>query len=127
MHNNEWKNPKMIATESTESTEDTEVKMRKEGEEEKVIAAIVSTVTAYLHPKRIFLFGSRVLGRGRRYSDFDVALEGITMSHRRERELKDALDMRMGIFTLDLINLDKVDSEFKALILEEGRVIYEQH
>lgn len=101
--------------------------MKKEGEEEKVIAVIVSTVTAYLHPKRIFLFGSRVLGGGRRYSDFDIALEGVTMSHRRERELKDALDIRLGIFTVDLVNLDKVDSEFKALILEEGRVIYEQH
>ena len=101
--------------------------MKKEGEEEKVIGEIVSTITAYLHPKRIFLFGSRVLGRGRRYSDFDVALEGVTMSHRRERELKDALDIRLGIFTVDLVNLDKVDSEFKALILDEGRVIYEQH
>ncbi len=66
-------------------------------------------------------------GRSRRYSDFDVALEGVAMSHRRERELKDALDARLGIFSVDLLCLDKVDPEFKALILEEGRIIYEQY
>jgi predicted nucleotidyltransferase len=100
---------------------------RMERGEEEVIGAIVSTITTYLQPKRILLFGSRARGKGKRYSDFDVALEGVAMTHRRERELKDALDVRLGIFSVDLINLDKVDPEFKALIKEGGRVIYEQH
>jgi len=100
---------------------------REEGEEEEVIGEIVSIITAYLHPTRILLFGSRARGRGKRHSDFDVALEGVTMTHRRERELKDVLDARLGIFSVDLINLDKVDPEFKVLIKEGGRVIYEQH
>ena len=100
---------------------------REEGEEDKVISEIVSTISAYLHPKRILLFGSRARGRGKRYSDFDVALEGVAMTHRWERELKDALDARLGIFSVDLINRDKVDREFKVLIREGGRVIYEQH
>jgi len=56
--------------------------------EEKVTAVIVSAITAYLHPKRILPFGSRARARGKRYSDFDVALEGVAMTHRRERELK---------------------------------------
>jgi predicted nucleotidyltransferase len=103
------------------------MKKEKHREEEKVIAEIVSIITAHLRPKRIFLFGSRALGIGRRYSDFDVALEGVAMSHRRERELKDALDLRLGIFSVDLLCLDKVDPEFKALILDKGRIIYEQH
>jgi predicted nucleotidyltransferase len=63
-----------------------------EGEEDKVIDVIVSTITAYLDPKRILLFGSRARGRGKH-----------------------------------LINLDKVDPEFKTLIKEGGRVIYDQH
>lgn len=60
----------------------------EEVEEEKVIAEIVSAITAYLHPKRILLFGSLALGRGKRYSDFVVALEGVAMTHSGERELK---------------------------------------
>ena len=99
----------------------------EEGDEEKVIAEIVSTITAYLQPKRILLFGSRARGRGKCYSDFDVALEGVAMTYRRERELKDALDARVGIFSVDLVNLDKVDPEFMVLIKEGGKVIYEQH
>jgi len=93
--------------------------------EEKVIAEIVNTIVDYLRPKRIFLFGSRGHGKGRRYSDFDVALEGVEMELRAERELKDALDARLGIFMVDLINLDKVPPEFRALILQDGKVIYE--
>jgi predicted nucleotidyltransferase len=60
----------------------------EKGAEEKVIGVIVSTITAYLHPKRITLFGSQTRGRGKRYSDFDVALEGVAMTHRGKRELK---------------------------------------
>lgn len=75
--------------------------------EEKAIAEIVNTIIDYLRPKRIFLFGSRVRGEGRRYSDFDVALEGVEMELRTERELKDALDARLGIFMVDLSTLTK--------------------
>lgn len=55
----------------------------EEEEKERVIDEIVSTITAYLHPKRILLFGSRARGGGKRYSDFDVVLEGVAMTHRR--------------------------------------------
>lgn len=93
--------------------------------EQKVINNIVNTVRDYLHPERIILFGSRVYGKGKQYSDFDIAVEGAEIDIRKERLLKDALDERVGILTVDLINLDKVDREFKRLILKHGRVIYE--
>ena len=80
----------------------------------------------FLNPKRIIIFGSRISGRGREYSDFDIAVEGTEMNIRNERLLKDALDDKLGIITVDLINLDKVDSKFKQLVLQTGRVIYEQ-
>ncbi len=93
--------------------------------EREVVDVIVNTVKDYLHPVRIILFGSRAHGKGKIYSDFDIAVEGVEMEIRKERLLKDALDERLGIFTIDLINLDKVDSEFKKLMLRFGRVIYE--
>jgi len=94
--------------------------------EQEIIDSIVSLIKDYLHPKRIILFGSRASGKGKKYADFDIAVEGIEMDIRRERLLKDALDEKLGIYTVDLINLDKADAEFKKLILEKGRVIYEQ-
>jgi predicted nucleotidyltransferase len=94
--------------------------------EQKVLMDIVTLVRDFLNPKRIIIFGSRISGRGREYSDFDIAVEGTEMNIRNERLLKDALDDKLGIITVDLINLDKVDSKFKQLVLQTGRVIYEQ-
>jgi len=45
--------------------------------------------------------------------------------YRTERCLKEALDDRLGIFTVDLINIDKVDPEFKAIIVQSGVIVYE--
>ena len=94
--------------------------------EQEVLMDIVTLVRDFLNPKRIIIFGSRISGRGREYSDFDIAVEGTEMNIRNERLLKDALDDKLGIITVDLINLDKVDSKFKQLVLQTGRVIYEQ-
>ncbi len=94
--------------------------------EEEIITEIVRTITDYLHPGRIILFGSRARGKGQRYSDFDIAVERAEMDHRTERRLKEALDDKLGIFIIDLINLDKVDPEFKALILQHSKVVYER-
>jgi len=93
--------------------------------EQELLDLIVSMVKEHADPKRIILFGSRATGKGREYSDFDIAVEGVEMSIRKERLLKEALDQKLGIYMVDLIDLDTVDPEFKKLILEQGRVIYE--
>lgn len=92
----------------------------------KIIDVIIETIRRYLNPSRIILFGSRAEGGGKRYADFDIAVEGVKMDIRKERLLKDAFDEKLGIFTVDLISLDKVDIEFKKLVLDKGKVIYEQ-
>lgn len=92
----------------------------------EVIDSIVCIIRTHVHPKRIILFGSRASGKGKRYSDFDIAVEGAEMTIRNERIVKETLDEKLGIYTVDLINLDKVDSEFKKLVLEKGKVIYGQ-
>lgn len=95
-------------------------------QKQELINIIVDTVNAFLHPKRIILFGSRATGKDKEYSDFDIAVEGVDMNIRSERRLKEALDEMLGIFTVDVINLDRVDSDFKRLVLEKGKVIYGQ-
>lgn len=94
--------------------------------EQEIKDNIVNIITSFVHPRRIILFGSRAKGKGQKYSDFDIAVEGAEMDIRKERLLKEALDDKMGIFTVDLINLDIADSSFREAILENGRVIYEQ-
>ena len=92
---------------------------------QELIDTIIITVKEHLHPKRIILFGSRAKGKAHKYSDFDIAVEGVEMDIRKERLLKEALDEKMGIYTVEVIDLDKVDEGFKKLVLKTGRVIYE--
>jgi len=91
----------------------------------QIIDTIIHIINEHLHPKRIILFGSRASANTIQYSDFDIAVENVEMDIRKERLLKEALDNELGIYTVDLINLNKVDDEFKKLILEKGRVIYD--
>ena len=86
---------------------------------------IVEIITKLVQPRQIILFGSRAHGTAHRYSDYDIALVGVDMDHRTERRLKQALDDGLGIFTVDLINVDKVDPEFKDIIVQSGVIVYE--
>ena len=105
--------------------------------EQKIINAIVDIVVSFLHPGKIILFGSRASGSGeekrifhgtdkvRKYSDFDIAVENAEINIRKERLLKDALDAKLGIYMVDLVDLAKVDPDFKNIIVSTGKVIYE--
>ncbi len=92
--------------------------------EQQLIDTIINEVVKYLHPTRIILFGSRAAGRNKQYSDYDIAIEGANMTVRSERKLKEVLDEKLGIFVVDIINIDKIDNDFRRLILKYGKVIY---
>lgn len=92
---------------------------------EKNITEIIHTITEFAQPKQIILFGSRAHDAAHRYSDYDIALAGVDMDHRTERRLKEALDDRLGIFTVDLIDIGKVDPAFREIIVQSGVVVYE--
>lgn len=94
-------------------------------EVEKNITKIIHTILELTQPKQIIWFGSRVHGTAHRYADYDIALAGAELDHRAERHLKEALDDKLGIYTVDLIDIEKVDPEFKARIVQSGVVVYE--
>lgn len=91
-----------------------------------LIDEITDVIRTYLNPKKIFLFGSRAAGREKGYSDFDIAVEGGIMDIRKERIIKEILDQKLGIFSVDLVDLDRADKDFKNLVLKTGKVLYEQ-
>lgn len=91
---------------------------------EELLREIVDVVVSRVHPTRIILFGSRASGRAKTYADFDLAVEGAVMDARVERLLKEALDETAGIFTVDLVNLDKMEPEFREIVVRTGRVVY---
>ena len=95
-------------------------------DEKRIIDEIVKVLLSYLQPKRIILFGSRAKQRAEKYADFDIAVEGADMDIKMERFIKDKLDEKAGIYTVDLINLDKVDEDFRKIVLQRGKVLYDR-
>lgn len=96
------------------------------GAEDKVIDEIVRLLVEHFRPERIILFGSRAKTGEHGYSDFDIAIEGADMDIREERVIKEILDEKMAIYTVDLIKLDKVDEAFREIVLKTGKVLYDR-
>ena len=95
-------------------------------EGKRMIDEVVKILLSYLQPKRIILFGSRARQRAGKYADFDIAVEGANMDIRMERLIKDKLDEKAGIYTIDLINLDRADKDFRKIILQGGKALYDR-
>lgn len=80
-------------------------------------------VRVHLVGARVVFFGSRALGAGNRYSDFDVAYlprEGFDpLSVVRLRETIEESDI---IYDVDLVDLSAVDAPFREKVLREGTV-----
>ncbi|MBF0338978.1 MAG: nucleotidyltransferase domain-containing protein [Nitrospirae bacterium] len=91
----------------------------------QMIETIVDTILSFVRPERIIVFGSRVSGRGHEYSDYDIAIEGVRLDVRTNRLLREMLDIRAGIYTIDLVELDIADDGFRELVRQGGIVIYE--
>jgi predicted nucleotidyltransferase len=96
-------------------------------DQEQKLKDIERILIAELQPNRIYLFGSRALEKNKEYSDYDIAVDGITASHRQIRKAKESLDDALGIHSCDLIEMEKVSPNFKQLIEEQGKILYESN
>ena len=77
--------------------------------------------------REIILFGSRARELNKPFSDIDLAIEGgKELSFREFRKLKEKLDEISGIYSVDVIFLNKVEPDFQKVILQTGRVLYEK-
>lgn len=79
------------------------------------------------HPKQIILFGSRAKGRSSTGSDFDFAIETETKPRKEKLTFaKEEIEKISGLYKVDIVFLTEVDDDFKQIILETGKVIYEE-
>jgi predicted nucleotidyltransferase len=93
------------------------------GQEER-ISKIIDILVRFLEPKRIYLFGSRASGTNENYSDFDIAIEGNKKSFRTLRVAREKIDYAMGIYSCDLVELEKINADFRKLVEKEGKLLY---
>lgn len=79
-----------------------------------------------MNPGRIIMFGSRGKGKSKYNSDFDLALDLKKPDIRKRRIIEDKIEDAVGLYSVDLVYLDSVDTDFKNLVLKTGKVIYER-
>lgn len=76
------------------------------------------------NPKRIWQWGS-LLNRDKfsEISDIDIAVEGITSAKIFFKMYGDV--MNLSEFSIDLIQIEKIESEFADTIKSGGKIVYE--
>ena len=86
--------------------------------------AIIQCIKTEYVPQKIYQWGSLLHPeRFNNYSDIDIAIEGITDAETYFRLLADA--MKLTRIALDLVQIEKIEPEFAALIRQSGKVVYE--
>lgn len=96
----------------------------KKNKEDKYLDKIVEIVTNSLHPRRVWLFGSRAEENQRRSSDYDIAFEGANADFRELRKTKEEISDAIGIYSCDLVDMEKLNSDVKHLIRKKGKLIH---
>ena len=86
---------------------------------------IIKFIIEKYNPNRIYQWGS-LLDRENftEISDIDIALEGIT-SAEQIFEIYGVI-MNMTDFSIDLIQIEKIEPEFAELIKAKGKIVYER-
>ena len=87
--------------------------------------AIVRRIEEAYGPERIYQWGSLTdRGRFSEISDIDIAVEGIDSAERFFALLKDC--ERLTQFPLDIVQIERIEPEYAALVREKGRIVYER-
>lgn len=95
--------------------------------EKEILNNVKEIILSKFNVNKIILFGSRAKSKSRIGSDFDFAIE--TSGNRDEsviQKMTNEVDEISGLYKVDIVFLDKVDEEFKQIIIDTGKVIYEK-
>ena len=91
----------------------------------EIIEKTIEILKKYFSPSKIILFGSRAQGKHYRHADFDFAIDIKKPSITLQRELHEAIDKISGLYKIDIVYLLSVEEEFKNIILQTGKILYE--
>ena len=87
--------------------------------------AIRRMIVERYRPRRIWQWGSLLdRSRFRDYSDIDIAVEGVDEPERFFKMFGEA--EKLTDFSLDLLDINRIEPEFAELIKKKGVVVYER-
>ncbi len=95
--------------------------------DEEIIEQIINIAVKYLGRNiKIILFGSRAKGNYTEHSDFDIAIEKEgSIPFDVLYRIREELDELPTLKSFDIVDLTLIDNDFKSLIMETGKVLYE--
>ena len=101
--------------------------MKKYGIEERDWKKVFSVFSHFPHISKAILFGSRVKGTNKPFSDVDIALVGEALSLTDLLQLKNEIDDLLLPYEFDFcIYKDLKNADFKSLIDRRGVEIYDR-
>ncbi len=99
----------------------------KKGREEEIINNVVDVLKRHLDPQKVILFGSRAKKKKNlESSDFDFAVDSKKVDIRTYRKIKEEIEKFSGLYKIDIVFLPDVDEDFKDIVYETGKTVYEK-
>jgi type I restriction enzyme S subunit len=93
---------------------------------DEILKNIVDIIKTHLPECKVYFFGSRIGNNFREFSDFDVAVScrgkipaGIFF------KIVDEINELHTLKKIDLVDFYNLDKEFKQIVLNKGRIIYD--
>jgi len=87
---------------------------------------LLAVLTAQPQVQRIWLFGSRAMGREQPGSDLDLCLEAPMLSHSDRLRLPNAVDDLFLPWQVDLVLRHELPAELEAHVQRVGRCLWTQ-
>lgn len=85
---------------------------------------IIQCIITKYSPQKVYQWGSLLnFDRFNKYSDIDIAIEGITDPETYYQLFDDVLNLTS--FEVDIVQIEKIEPEFANLIRQSGKVVYE--
>ena len=94
--------------------------------EKEILEGIVKVLREELSPVRIILFGSRGKGSNHYSSDFDIAVDCEEFNPKTRLTVEDRIRVIRGLYRVDIIHLGSVEKDFRKIIEQTGKVLYER-
>jgi len=95
---------------------DLSVDMEREAKYKEIVRSIVLQILKPYSCK-VYLFGSRVEGKIRRSSDFDIAIDGVPKEDfwKVKQAIREAVEESIVPHEIDVVDLQEVDARFREV------------
>ena len=87
--------------------------------DKKYIDIIKKTINSELSNYKLYIFGSRVKGNAKKYSDIDLAIESNELTDKIKSRLDFLFENSTIPYEIDIINLNTITENFRNCIIND--------